>query len=262
MYRVLLLGKLDRTAEEIYKCLNRSYYVQFCTEMGDVLQNMMRITKPDMVMVNASEYDPLPISVFEFLNTFYLHLPVAVIGTKEACNLYHSFYNDDNVVPIYRPVTTTSVLEQCAKLLANGKFVNQNEKKEDVKQKHILIVDDSAVTLRSVKSLLDKKYRVSVATSGEMAIKTMQRCLPDLVLLDFEMPGCDGKQTLEMIRQDETMKDIPVMFLTGVADKQQIASVLELNPVGYMLKPPEQEKLFSAIEDVFCIEESVVEGSL
>lgn len=109
---------------------------------------------------------------------------------------------------------------------------------------------------------MDKKYRVSVATSGEMAIKSMQRSLPDLVLLDYEMPECDGKQTLEMIRGDEMLKDVPVMFLTGVADKQHIASVLELNPIGYMLKPPEQEKLFSAIEDVFSGESSNYIGGL
>ncbi len=262
MYRVLLLGKLDRTAEELYKCLNRKYHVQFCTETGDVMQNMIRITKPDMIMVNASEYDVIPTTVFDFFNTFYLHLPIAVVGSREACNLYNNYYNGDNVVAICRPVTTTIVLEQCAKILAKGKYVDPNEKKEEVKQKHILIVDDSAVTLRSVKSLLDKKYRVSVATSGEMAIKTMQRTLPDMVLLDYEMPDWDGKKTLEMIRQDEMMKDIPVMFLTGVADKQHIASVLELNPAGYMLKPPEQEKLFATIEDILSGEGNGVIGGL
>lgn len=251
MYRVLLLGRLDRTAEELYKCLYRNYHVQFCTETSETMQNMMRITKPDMVMVNASEKGKIPNSVFDFLNNFYLHLPVVVVGSREVCDAYAQYYNGDNIVPIYRSVSTTSILEQCAKILANGKYVDPNAKKEEVKLKHILVVDDSAVTLRSVKSLLDKKYRISVATSGEMAIKSMQRCLPDMVLLDYEMPDCDGKQTLEMIRQDDTMKDIPVMFLTGVADKQHIASVLALNPVGYMLKPPEKEKLLEAIEAVF-----------
>ena len=178
------------------------------------------------------------------------------MGSREVCDTYQNYYNGDNIAPIYRPVTTTSVLEQCAKILSNGKYVDTSAKKEEVKLKHILVVDDSAVTLRSVKSLLDKKYRVSVATSGEMALKSMQRCLPDLVLLDYEMPQWDGKKTLEMIRQDDTLKNVPVMFLTGVADKQHIASVLELNPVGYMLKPPEQEKLFASIEDVFSGESS------
>lgn len=256
MYRVLILGKLDRTAEELYKCLSRHYHVQFCTETSETLQNMMRITKPDMVMINASEKGAIPDSVFDFLNTFYLHLPVVVVGSREICETYQNYYNEDNIIPIYRPVTTTVILEQSAKILANGKYIDPNAKKEEVKLKHILIVDDSAVTLRSVKSLLDKKYRVSVATSGEMAIKSMQRTLPDLVLLDFEMPDWDGKRTLEEIRKDDTLKNVPVMFLTGVADKQHIASVLELNPVGYMLKPPEQEKLFDAIEDVFSGESS------
>lgn len=262
MYRVLLLGRLDRTAEELYKCLCRHYHVQFCTETSETFQNMMRITKPDMVMVNAAEAGAIPTSVFDFLNTFYLHLPVVVVGARDACDSYQNYYNGDNIVPIYRPVTTTVVLEQCAKILANGKYIDPNAKKEEVKLKHILVVDDSAVTLRSVKSLLDKKYRVSVATSGEMAIKSMQRNLPDLVLLDYEMPDWDGKQTLAMIRQDDTLKNVPVMFLTGVADKQHIASVLELNPVGYMLKPPEQEKLFAAIEDVFSGESSNFIGGL
>ena len=250
MYRILLLGRLDRTAEELYKCLCRNYQVQFCTDTSETMQNMMRITKPDMVMINAAEKDDIGAKVFDFLATFYLHLPVVVVGTKENCDVYEKYYNGDNVVPIYRPVTTTAVLEQCAKILASGKYIDPNAKKEEVKLKHVLIVDDSAVTLRSVKALLDKKYRVSVATSGEMALKSMERSLPDMVLLDYEMPDCDGKQTLEMMRANETMKDVPVMFLTGVADKQHIAAVLQLNPVGYLLKPPEKEKLLEAIETV------------
>ena len=250
MYRILLLGRLDRTAEELYKCLCRNYQVQFCTDTSETMQNMMRITKPDMVMINAAEKDDIGAKVFDFLATFYLHLPVVVVGTKENCDVYEKYYNGDNVVPIYRPVTTTAVLEQCAKILASGKYIDPNAKKEEVKLKHVLIVDDSAVTLRSVKALLDKKYRVSVATSGEMALKSMERSLPDMVLLDYEMPDCDGKQTLEMMRANETMKDVPVMILTGVAEKQHIAAVLQLNPVGYLLKPPEKEKLLEAIETV------------
>ena len=98
-------------------------------------------------------------------------------------------------------------------------------------------------------NLLDDKYIVWVATSGEMALKRMEREIPDLILLDYEMPGLDGKETLERIRVDERTKDIPVIFLTGVADKQNIANVLHLNPKGYILKPPSQDKLFEAIEE-------------
>ena len=71
---------------------------------------------------------------------------------------------------------------------------------------------------------------------------------PDLILLDYEMPVCDGKQTLEMIRADEDLRDIPVLFLTGVSDRAHIEAVLDLKPAGYMLKPPIREKIVEAIE--------------
>lgn len=74
---------------------------------------------------------------------------------------------------------------------------------------------------------------------------------PDLILLDYEMPGWDGKRTLEEIRKDEEIMDIPVMFLTGVADKEHIAAVLGMKPEGYLLKPVEQSKLLSMIEEIF-----------
>lgn len=53
-----------------------------------------------------------------------------------------------------------------------------------------------------------------------------------------------------MIRADEKFKDIPVIFLTGVADKEHIAAVLKLKPNGYFLKPPEREKLLNSIEKI------------
>ena len=60
----------------------------------------------------------------------------------------------------------------------------------------------------------------------------------------------DGKQTFEMIRADDEIKDIPVVFLTGVNDKAHITEVLKLIPAGYMLKPYEPEKLLSTIKNV------------
>ena len=71
---------------------------------------------------------------------------------------------------------------------------------------------------------------------------------PDLILLDYEMPVCDGRQTLEMIRADADLMDIPVIFLTGVSDRAHIEAVLGLKPAGYLLKPPIREKIVEAIE--------------
>ncbi|MBO4724921.1 MAG: response regulator, partial [Firmicutes bacterium] len=63
-------------------------------------------------------------------------------------------------------------------------------------------------------------------------------------------PVCDGRQTLEMIRADEDMCDIPVIFLTGVNDREHVEAVLKLKPSGYLLKPPIKKTLIDSIESV------------
>ncbi len=128
-------------------------------------------------------------------------------------------------------------------------------------KKVILVVDDNATTLRGIKKLLEKHYEVVLANSGTKAIAQISRKKPDLILLDYEMPVCDGKQTFEMIRSDEEMADIPVVFLTGVNDKSHIHAVLRLKPAGYMLKPYEPEKLLAIIEKVLYGELGVSDHS-
>ena len=153
-----------------------------------------------------------------------------------------------------RPISKETLLHTCYQIMNIKETAAESERwarEEAGGMKHILVVDDSSVTLRSIKAMLDKIYQISVATSGEQALRTIRKERPDLILLDYEMPGCDGRETLEKIRKDEEICDIPVIFLTGVADKEHISAVLRLNPAGYFLKPPEKEKLLEAIADVF-----------
>ncbi|MBR1892548.1 MAG: response regulator [Lachnospiraceae bacterium] len=115
-------------------------------------------------------------------------------------------------------------------------------------KKRILVVDDNAPTLRSIKAMLEDKYDVQIVPSGTKAMTSIGKRRPDLILLDYEMPVCDGRQTLEMIRSEDDLTTIPVIFLTGVSDRAHIEAVLSLHPAGYMLKPPVKEKLEEAIE--------------
>ena len=100
--------------------------------------------------------------------------------------------------------------------------------------------------------MLEEDYEVAVAISGAQAMTSIGKKRPDLILLDYEMPVCDGKMTLEMIRADEDMKDIPVIFLTAVNDKANIEAVLKLKPAGYFLKPVVKDRLFAEIEKVLA----------
>lgn len=118
-------------------------------------------------------------------------------------------------------------------------------------KKRILVVDDSGSMLRNVKGWLEHKYQVVLANSGTMAIKCLAMKTPDLILLDYEMPVCDGKQVLEMIRNETEFADIPVIFLTNKNDKESVMSVSSLRPEGYLLKSMEPEQIVAAIDHFF-----------
>jgi len=118
-----------------------------------------------------------------------------------------------------------------------------NENKESGKKK-ILLVDDSNVILHSMEELFKKDYEITTAVSGISAIRSMVLDKPDLVLLDYMMPVCDGRQVLEMMRAEEALADIPVIFLSGKTDKESLTNLLALKPAGYLLKtlPPQEIK--------------------
>lgn len=128
------------------------------------------------------------------------------------------------------------------------KYLNNSHK--DCRKK-ILLVDDSSVIRQSLTMLLDKDYEVTAAKSGFSAIRCMSLDRPDLVLLDYEMPVCDGAQVLEMIRAEEDLADTPVIFLSGTLNKERLAKTAALNPSGYLLKSMKPEELKHSVDSFF-----------
>lgn len=129
-------------------------------------------------------------------------------------------------------------------------LVKENEEQESRRHK-ILVVDDSEFMLARIRQLLSNKYDILESNSSISAIKIIAVNRPDLVLLDYEMPICDGKQALEMIRSDEDIADIPVMFLTGRGDKESVKNVKALKPEGYLLKTMPDDFIMKTVDDFF-----------
>lgn len=108
---------------------------------------------------------------------------------------------------------------------------------------------------QAMKALLQKDYQVSLAESGVAAIRCLTLERPDLVLLDYEMPVCDGAQILQMIRSEVAFADVPVIFLTGRNDKESIDKIIPLKPAGYLLKSPKIAEIKKNIDDYFAKKE-------
>ncbi len=126
------------------------------------------------------------------------------------------------------------------------------KREESAGKLKILIVDDSITIRNGMKKLLEEDYEVAMAESGVAAIRAITLNRPDLILLDYEMPVCDGRQTLEMLRYEKSFADIPVVFLTGQSDPSVVQKLLALKPAGYLLKYLKPEEIKEKINNFFA----------
>lgn len=118
-------------------------------------------------------------------------------------------------------------------------------------KKRILVVDDDGIMLRSMKNWLSEKYDVFMANSGVNAISLLSKNHVDLILLDYEMPGASGLQVFEMLKNEPSTADIPVIFLTAKDDKDTVMKVLSAKPEKYLLKTMKPEALVRSVDDFF-----------
>ncbi|USF30601.1 hemerythrin domain-containing protein [Clostridium sp. MD294] len=131
------------------------------------------------------------------------------------------------------------------------KTLVEKEMEERTSKPKVLVVDDSATIRQGMKELLSEDYAVSLAKSGLSAIRAITLDKPDLVLLDYEMPICNGKQILEMLRSEEEFADVPVVFLTSKTDHESVEKVIALKPEGYLSKYLKLTEIKKKIDDYF-----------
>lgn len=102
----------------------------------------------------------------------------------------------------------------------------------------ILVVDDTPDNLTLVSNLLKKDYRVRVAISGEKALKiAFSETPPDLILLDVMMPGMDGYEVCQLLRENPLTAHIPIIFLTAKSEVEDERKGLSLGASDYITKP-------------------------
>jgi diguanylate cyclase (GGDEF)-like protein len=112
----------------------------------------------------------------------------------------------------------------------------------------VLVVDDSLVIRAVVRlSLEEAGYTVVEADSGLAAVDACRRCTPDVVLLDIEMPGMDGHEVLAMLKVDDDLKDVPVVFLTGRTGVDDLVSGMHGGAHDYLKKPFEPAELLARV---------------
>ena len=248
MKRILFVGKFNGIVQDNH-FFDNLFDAQICVDNVVMVKGMLKIKKPELVVISLNGISVEAKEIFEELKQNYPKMPVICLGTNQEVKLHMSSISTKQFITLITPLDDKEILDAICNILDSREDVQQSVETKGEK-KSILLVDDSNVQLRALNELLKEKYEVRMSTSGMQALTMIGKKKPDMIFLDYEMPICDGKMTLEMIRGMEESKDIPVVFLTGVSDKEHIAAVLDLKPAGYLLKPADAERIYSIIEKV------------
>jgi len=114
----------------------------------------------------------------------------------------------------------------------------------------VLIVDDTPANLEVLyKTLKEENYELSVAKDGANALNCVPKFRPHLILLDIMMPVMDGFETCQKLKDNETTKDIPIIFLTAKSEKKDVLKGFDLGAVDYITKPFNHEEVLARVKN-------------
>ncbi len=113
----------------------------------------------------------------------------------------------------------------------------------------ILVVEDNASSLKMLSDLLTKAgYKVRPASDGELGLQSVQAKEPDLILLDFKLPGMDGVEVCRHLKEDPETHDIPVIFISALGDSELKVKALDAGAVDYVTKPIDSSEVLARIK--------------
>jgi len=120
---------------------------------------------------------------------------------------------------------------------------------EDDRTANILIVDDEPINVMIANKILQKNgYNTLTAASGQAALDVISSKLVDLILLDIMMPEMNGFEVCTKLQEDDNKKNIPVIFLTAVTDKESIIKGFEVGGKDYLTKPFNSSELLARVK--------------
>ena len=124
----------------------------------------------------------------------------------------------------------------------------------------VLVVDDTIENLRLLSDLLGEHgYEVRAVTSGRHALQAVEHDLPDLILLDINMPGMNGYEVCRRLRSQDRSKDVPVIFLTALTDTADKVRAFDTGGVDYVTKPFKFEEVLARVKTHVTLRRAQVE---
>ena len=284
-YKLLLCGKSKSIIDDFFAHLEIEFESQTTSLRHADFIGHLRYFEPDAVVFCIHKESANAInSMVAFMDELeHRKIPLIIIGNAIECQEFQKATYYMAKLILEKPMRINKISDKILNFLEQEKesgnsgveesrlsldeemlqreknmAISQVEKSEDITQtkkgeeilpvkKHVLVVDDDPMMLRLIKEQLKDIYMVATAINGNLALKFLENKKTDLIILDYEMPNENGVDVLKKLRDNDMTSNIPVVFLTGISDREKIQKVLKFKPQGYLLKPIEREKLLQII---------------
>ncbi|MBO7355792.1 MAG: response regulator [Lachnospiraceae bacterium] len=264
--KALVTGKNRKVAIDICEHLenDRGYMTIKCAPSKTALFDVTLAELPRIVIICLGDETQDTVQAYNVLKNVSATggFTTIVIANEDDEKFFIKYTELKRVLFLSRPVSLFALYEKLAKIeeelknnMENGisvfrEYINENACDGHTRKK-ILVVDDDTEQLIHIKEQLEEFYDVTPVKSGDAAFKYLLKHKPDLILLDYLMPVQDGPMVLRGLRAIESYADIPVIFLTGMTEKNTVIKTLtQLKPQGYLVKPARKSEIVAKIIDV------------
>ena len=261
--RILVTGKNRRIANDICDHLlqDRGYEPMKCAASKKAIIDTVLTSMPHIIIICLGNESPESAKIYNVLcnSTGGSSFKIFVVTNDEDRKIFLNETEIEKLFLLPRPVSLVSLYMKLEELEAyfekNGfselPMISEYVNERAFRRKRILVVDDDSQQLALIRDQLREFYDVTLVNGARQALRFLDKQEADLVLLDYMMPDMDGPEMLKVMRTDPKLKDIPVIFLTGLADRDRVINLLvELKPQGYVVKPSKKSELVARIIDV------------
>ena len=258
-YKILICGKQNIIIDDFFNHLSDDFDLLTTSFRYEDIVKHVNLFHPDVFILCLNGESKDDLNVMNELKRIFTResIFVFIAGSREDCDFFRSTVVYMAEESFEKPISVANIRnrindymdEKKKKAIEEEKLQAELDKvKEQDRRKHVLVIDDDPIMLKVVKEHLHENYDVATAISGKIAYKFLESKKTDIILLDYEMPGEDGPDVLINLRKNEELANTPIVFLTGVSDKDKITAALSLKPQGYLLKPIDKDKLIGTIE--------------
>ena len=268
-YKLLINSQNSTLIRDFFVSSHEQFSCMSTTEYWEDLYRHYMSYMPNAYVTVFEHKDVQQLALFKKLKelTTEEYIPIVVVTDEEGAAYIENEQENYVDLVITRPINIAGIYQrifnlvdeleqQRLKRIEEERIKREKEEAEEaarLARKHIVVVDDDKNILKLLKAAMEEKYNVTTMINGRMAERFLETKSCDLILLDYEMPIENGPEVFRELRRRENSKDIPIVFLTGVADTEKIAEVLRLKPQGYLLKPIEIDRLFETIDKILNV---------